>query len=556
MPILTGVQGFTNLTQQARLALETGSAPGESLLLAQTTVASTMSLTTQPNTISATTGMHLHFYVIGNTTTGTVVITGTGPSGAVTSITYHVPIAPQNAQGFSEFTTKEAFLTVTASSIVTTGMTGGQILIFGSFAGKFLLPITSDADENIHKFSPVDKRGILFKNFRVTQLIKEISLAKFDAALYPDSLWAYYMLISNTPTVTTIPAAPTSLLAATTVATTMTLTTTPVTPGEFLIFTPASNSVAGTITLSGTDQYGNAVSETITVGANNNPVYSTHRYSALTSPGTNQFATTGMSVAATLTVTGVYAWQYAFTWDGLTNLTPYSASIEVFDGVMGVVLPGTVLSEGTIDYQKEKELAFTAKGGCQDFCIVGDNSPTSTANYLSGTNPFPTIAQPTSLPFVSWPASMFIDTLPGTPGTTQNGTLLTLKFGIMTGRKWMYAGDGQQRPSFVTWDTDPDLTVDATAVFQNYQQYNTYYKPNQKFALTAQFQGTWLGNISNTSYYEQVQIIAPAKLETYHVDYSKNAVEAAFKTLTEYDFNLGYGYKASIISQTPPTYTL
>lgn len=557
MPVITGVQGQTSLTQQVRLCLETGSAPGEPLLMPLTTGASTMSLTTQPNTISATTGMHLHFFVIGNATAGNIVIVGTNPSGgAQTSIAYHVPIAPQNAQGYSEFTTKEAWATVTASSITLTTLTPCQVMVFGSFAGKFLLPITSDSEEKITKFSPQDKRGILFKNFRVTQLTKGADLSKFDAALYPDSLWAYYMLIGNTPVVTTVPAAPTSKLAATTVAATMTLTTGPASPGEFFIFTPASNSVSGTIVLSGTDNYGNAISETINVGANNNVVYSTKRYASINNAGNNKFATTGMSVSATLTVTGVFAWQYAWTYDGINNITPCSAALEVFDGVMGVVLPGTILTDGTFDWQKEKEIALTSKGMCQDFCIVGDNSPTSTANYLSGTNPFATIAQPTSLPIVSWPASFYIDALPGTPGTTQDGTMLTFKFGITTGRMWKYAGDGQQRPSFVTWDAEPDFSIDATAVFQNYQYYNSYFKSNSKFALTSTFQGNLLGKDNSNTYYEQVQIIAPVKLDTYHVDYSKNAVEAAFKTLSEYDFiSLGFAYKIVVISQTPPTYT-
>lgn len=556
MPIVTGVTGYTSLTQQSRLALETGSAPGESLLMPQTTVAATMSLTTQPNSISATTGMHLHFYCIGNTTTGTVIITGTGPGGSVTSITYHVPIAPQNSQGYSEFTTKEAFLTVSASGIATTGMTGGAIIVWGSFAGKYLLPITTDIEEKIPKFSPQDKRGILAKNFRVTQLVKEVDVAKFDAALYPDSLWAYYMLIGNTPTVTTAPASPTSLLSATTVAATMTLTTAPTSPGMFLIFTPAGNSATGTIALSGTDQYGNTVSETITVAANNNPVYSAHRYSALTSPGSNEFTTTGITGTATLAVTGVYAWTYTFTYDGINNYTPYSASLEWFNGVYGVVTPGVVLTDGTWDWQKAKEIAFTSKGMAQDYLIIGDNSPTSVANYNSGVNPFSTLAQPTSLPIVSWPGSFWIDNLPGTPGTTQTGEMLTLKIGITTGRKWIPAGDGQQRPAFVTWDAEPDFTVDGTAIAQNYAHYNQLFKSNQKFALQAQFQGNWLGTISNTAYYETVTWILPVKIDTYKDDASKSPNEFAFKNIAEYDFNsLGYYYRASITCQVPPTYT-
>lgn len=554
MPFITGTQGFTGLTQQLRLVLE--AIAGEQLLMPQTTGASTMSLTTQPNTISATTGMHLHCFIIGNTTTGTVGFVGTNASGgAQTSITYHVPIAPQNGQGYTEFTTKEAWGTVTASSITVTGLTPCQIIIFGSYAGKYLIPITSDAEEKFPKFSPSDKRGILFKNFRVVQLTKSVDLAKFDCATYPDSLWAPYMLIGNTPSITTVPAVATTKLASTIVATTMTLTTGPVSPGEFLIFAITTNTLAGTIVLNGTDNYGNAISETLTAtSAATQTLYSTKRYASLTVPGSNQFATTGLT-SAHIAVAGVFAWTYTWTMDGINNYIPYTASLEVFDGVMGIVLPGTVLTDGQWAWMKEKEIGFTGKGMCQDYCIVGDNSPTSTANYLSGVNPFGTIAQPTTLPIVSWPASFYLDAMPGTPLTTQDGSLTDFKVGITTGRKYYYTGDGFQRPSFITVESEPDFTVDATMIFQNYQYYEQYFKTNSKFALGTTFQGNLLGSASGTTYYENIQFILPVRIDSMKVDYSKNPVEATIKVISEYDFvSLGYAYRMSVTTQTPPTY--
>lgn len=552
MPMLTGVQGQTSLTQQTRLALETGSAPGESLLLAAATVAATMSLTTQPNTISATVGMHLHFYIIGATTTGTVVITGTGPSGAVTSRTYHTPVSPQNAQGFTDFTTTEAFLTVTASSIVTTGMTGAQIMVFGSFAGKFLLPISLDKEEKITHHAPQDKRGILFKNFRVVQLTKATDIAKFDSDLYPDSLWAYYMAINNTPTITTVPSSSSVKLASTAIAATMTLTSGPTSPGEFLIFTITTNTASGTIVINGTDPYGVAYgsSETVAFGSGaSQTVYSTRRYSVVNTAGANTFTTTG-GTSAHIAVGGVFAWAYAWTMDGINNLTPYSASIEAYDGVEGVVLPGTILTDATFTWSKEKEILLATKGQAQDFLIVGD--PTSTS---VGTNPFATISQPTSLPVVSWPGSFWIDAASATPPSSQDGSMLDFKFDIMTGRKWMYAGDGQQRPSFVTWDSEPDWAVDATIIYQNYQNYINYFKPNTALILTAQFQGNWLGNVSNTNYYESVTITLPCKIDTFKVDQTKNPVAGALKLIAQYDStNLGFAYKVVVQAQQPPTY--
>jgi hypothetical protein len=549
MPVMTGVQGYTGLTQQTRLVLEP--IPGEQLLMPQTVGASTMSLVTQPSAISPTTGMALHFFVIGNATAGTVVIAGTGPTGnTITSQTYHVNIAPQNNQGYTEFTTKEVFGTVNASGITVAGITPCQIIVFGSYAGKFLLPITTDAEEKIGHFSPQDKRGILAKNFRVTQLTKGASLDKFDCALYPDSLWMPYMLIGNSPNVTTVPAVPSVLLAATAKATTMTLTTGPSAPGMFLVFTLAANTLAGTIVLTGLDNYGAPATETIAIGTSQTTVYSSRRYSSLTVPGSLQFATTGLSVGATIAVSGVFAWTYTFTYDGVTNYTPYSATLEMYNGVFGYKLPYTFLSDGDFSWEKEKEISFTGKGEAQDYLIIGD--PTSTS---SGINPFASLAQPTSLPVVSWPSSFFIDTGSGTPFTTQDGSLESFKIAIATGRKSFYSGDGFQRWSNVTWDSEPDVALDATIILQNYANYINFFKPNQALILGATFTGNLLGTISGTTYYENWSWTTPARVDSWKNDSSKNPVEGTLKLLSEYNFsNLGYLYRLAVTCQQPPTY--
>jgi hypothetical protein len=500
--------------------------------------------------------MALHFYVIGNSASGTVTIAGTTPAGtSITSQTYHISPAPQNAQGFTEFTTKEVFATVTSSGITLTGglVSSCQIIVMGSYAAKFLIPITADAEEKIAHFSPPDKRGILFKNTRVSQLTKATDVGKFDSSWYPDSLWALYMLFGSSPNITPVPASPPSLLVATAKAASMTLTTAPNAPGMFLIFTIAANSVVGTITLSGLDNYGYTATETINVSTSQTTVYSTRRYSSLTIPGANQFATTGFSVGATIAVSGAFAWNFSWTYDGVNNYTPYSGCMEFFDGVMGKKLPGTIFTDGQWAWEKEKEIAFTAKGSSMDYLIVGDPNPTT---YPSGVNPFATLAQPTSVPIVSWPASWYLDPGTGTPFTTQDGSLTSFKFGFTTGRKYVYAGDGMQRPSFVTWDSEPDISLDGTMIFQNYANYINFFKQNQALILGANFQGNLLGSISGTPYYEGMQWIVPAKIDTAKADASKNPVELPLKFLSEYSFaNLGYAFKVSCISQTPPTYT-
>ncbi len=559
MPIITGVTGYTGLTQQVRLVLEPTA--GEQVLMPLTTGASTMSLTTQPNTLSATTGMHLHFYIYGNATAGTITITGTNiAGGALSSITYHVPIAPQNNQGYSEFTTSEVFGTVTASNIVLSTLTPCQVMVWGSYAAKFLLPITSDSEEKITHYSPPDKRGILFKNFRVTQLTKGTDVAKFDADTYADQLWQPYMAIGNTPTITTVPASATTKLASTAIASPMTLTTGPVAPGEFFIFAITGNTASGTIVIGGVDQYGNsyASNETITfTSAATQTVYSARRYSSINTNanGTKTFVTTG-GTSSSIAVMGYFASTFTWTYDGLTNLTPYTAGLEVYDGVMGVCLPNFGLTDCLWTWDKQKSIMFTSKGFAQDFCIVGDNAPTSTANYLSGTNPFATIAQPQAQPYTSWPASFYIDSgNGGTSFTTQEGGLLTFKAGITTGRKPWYSGDGQQRWSNVTWDTEPDFTVDGTMVMQTYLYLNNYYKNNTPMLMGVTFQGTLLGMISNVATYETIKFTFPMKFDTVHRDFAKNPVELAFKNISEYSFGSGFAYKVAWTAQLPPTYT-
>jgi hypothetical protein len=358
-----------------------------------------------------------------------------------------------------------------------------------------------------------------------------------------------YMLISNTPTITTVPASPTVLLAATAKAATMTLTSAPAAPGQFLIFTIAGNSLAGTITITGgTDNYGAPASETIAISASATTVYSSRRYSALP---TNQFATTGLSASGvTIGVTGVYAWNYTFTYDGVTNYTPYSATIEEYNGVFGYKLPYSFFSDGDFSWEKEKEIAFTAKGEAQDYLVIGD--PTSTTG---GTNPFGTLAQPTSLPVVSWPSSFFVDTGSGTAFTTQDGSLETFKISITTGRKSFRSGDGFQRWNNVTWDSEPDIALDASIVVANYQNYVNFFKTNQSLILGTTFQGNLLGTISGTTYYESISWTLPAKFDTWKTDMSKNPVEGTLKLMSEYNFsNLGYLYRCSWTAQVPPTY--
>ncbi len=542
--------GNSGLLSKVGLVLETN--PGEQLLLAATTVASATSVTNNPSAVGmATTGGHVHYYVAGNTATGTITTTGTDPSGnSINEVSGTIPVAPQNLPGYTEYTTKKAFKTVTSVAYGGAGLTNGMITIYASQAAKFLAPIDCVAKEDLPPFSPKDHRGIAFKNIRIQQLDKFVKIDKFDGSLYPNSLWFPYTCVSNNPTITTSHTA-TSLKTATAVSgAPYTLTSQPSAPGQFLIFTTSGNLVSGSITITGAavDNNGVAGGETITIPASDGTFYSTKRYSSIAASG---ITVSGMTAAATITITGVFSWDYAFTNDG-QNINLYSAMLEWFNGTSGICLPYSIFADASLDWQKDKELMITAKGESQDFLTVGDVTATA-----MGTNPFTTLSQPGDLPMVGWPGTFYIDTLPsGTPFTTQFTDFLTFKIALSTAQKGYHTGDGAQRWSRATRDTGkpPSLDWDATVDFQNHLQYQNF-KKNQALVFGAQFFGSFLGSLSAVNYYEYWQFTLPSRYVAYDVDPSKDKVEANVKGECVYSETLGYCYKLVVRTATPPTYT-
>lgn len=536
------------------LALEPTGASGRQLLLAATAVAATLSLTTQP---SGGQGMHLCVVVQGNLTTGTVAIAGTAVGGgSINETSYTFVQAPQSNLGYQVWTTKQAFNTVSASGVTTTSLNNATIAIYGIYAGKYLVPVDMDSEDKLPLYSPNDKRGLAVKNVRLVQLDKTVGIDKFDSSMYPSAdLWFGYAFVSNNPTITTVPASPTVLLASTAFASTMSLTTQPKYPAQrlVLVVTGCGSQAAGTITLTGLDQNGLAATEVINTPANaaaNKTYYTANRYSAINASAI--VCSSALSGGTgSLAVSGVFAWNYLFTCDGI-NLGLSSLALEWYTGADGIVIPYGIMQDASIDWQKDKEMKLTAKGEAQDFLPVGNILATS---INANGNPFATMTQPIDLPVVSWPGVFWIDPLEGgTPGTTVYNDMQTLKFNLKTGQKLYHTGDGLQVASRLTHDpieADFDLTVD----FQNEAEYIQFLQAGKR-ALVAQFIGDWIGqSAGNLPIYEFWQLVLPAKYETYKRDTSKDHVEAAIKGLIEYDFSLGYYYTLQIQSVLAPTYT-
>src|SRR5581483_7125127 len=93
--------------------MEPTAAPGRQTLLAETTISSPMSLTTQPNATNAQALMYLHIVVKGATASGTVAIAGKKADGSTAVTETSTTLAAATAlQPNSEYCTSATFCTV------------------------------------------------------------------------------------------------------------------------------------------------------------------------------------------------------------------------------------------------------------------------------------------------------------------------------------------------------------------------------------------------------------------------------------------------------------
>jgi len=375
------------------IVLESLTTPGLVTLFSGA-VAGTLSLTTQP---SGSTGMHLLVTVQGNTATGTVAIAGTVLSGSSPETTPTIPIPPAGQNSLVtafEYVTTNVYSAVNSSGVTCTGLTNGVITIYGIQAAKFLVPSIADIEKDYKYHTPKEARGLLDAETSMQQTLIEAKIGKIEQSLYPeDSLFLGYMGVSQSPGVATIPASPTSLKTTTAVSSfPVSLTAQPTTPGMKLIFVVTGSSAVGTITISGTNQFGMAASETVTANGNgsngNGTYYSANVYSAV---ATNGLGATGLT-SGSIATTGVFGWQYTFTPD---LLALYSAALEWYTGTDSHAIPWGFLTDIEIDFGVDKEVKVSYKGNCQDKLPIGDRTtnPMSTSRVVA-------LGQPTDLPMI------------------------------------------------------------------------------------------------------------------------------------------------------------
>ncbi len=301
---------------------------------------------------------------------------------------------------------------------------------------------------------------------------------KWTSAIYADDqIWIARMLISGSPTFTTLPIAPTTLLAATAIAATMSLTTQPNAAADgalakilqLTLSNATTSTTAVTFTITGTDVNGNPLSETVTFSAGTQTAsYQGGGAAALTSTlwTKNYFKTvtaSGITTSAQpagdqLAVAGVNAFQAVFLSD-MTASTLYSATGEYFDGSVAWQLPGLVLSKGDWSATMGKSFDFSGDALAQQKKQLGSGTVgalTSLTDAIIG-------HIPTRL------AQVWADPIGTTPGTTLlSARAIDWKLSLDNTVKLIKAADGTPYPNAVGRDYYGDkLTMETTLLLNS-----------------------------------------------------------------------------------------
>lgn len=539
-------------TQRGTLALfiEPASNQGRQLLLAETTVG-TLSLTTQPNGILAGCHMHLFISVKGATATGTVTIAGKKSDGStvVTETTPTIPAATTAIPHY-DYCTSGSYNTVNASGITVSGLTNATITVFGIYQGTKLVPCTWETKEKFDYIDPKDQRGIQYGTTRLTQAVKHITLDKFDVeSFYPDTdLWYGFSVWNNNPTVTTIPASPTTKMASTAVASApFTLTTPPAAPGEMLQLVVTSTAVYGTITVAGTNQFGQAITETVVCYGGAGTFYTTNVFATVNASGVSLTGLTGGSLA----INGIFGTQWTFNI-GTPTAAVNALAFGMFSGTDSAVYPYGLIDSSDLEMDASKDIKLTCKCTTQDMIALGNRTTT-----LLSTTRLPTLGQPWDMPTAGWSTLIYIDALSGTSFSTVYNDLQTVKISVPTGWKPTYTATNSQLYSRAYQDGSAiKVKFDALVDFTDLNQYEQW-RQNQKQLVGIKFinkQTGYIGNTAGTLNYKSWQLLLPAKFDTFERDRSKEKVEAKVSGIAEYEPTLGYAAQLVIINQVGQNY--
>lgn len=546
-----GFEGASNATTNGRLPL-----------FGPAVVALSQSLTTQP-TVNATKtqGMRLLVVVQGlaSGAAATLTFAGKGPDGvtAVSEATTNISLATADSNGMYYYLTKAVYGSVNASGVSASSISGALanalITIHGISSAKWLVPCDFKVTPDYDNFSPADNRGLYDEDVRMIQLDKHVTW-EASGSYYPeDDQWFLHGGIASVTTPSTpasLPASPIVLMAATafsSLSAPFGVTTQPSFPGMQIVLTVAGGNVlAGTVSITGPDRWGNMQSEVVSIPGTTGTFYSFYTYASFTN---TSFSITGFTGTATLAIAGVFAFNGIYTpTDTLQILCG-----EHFDGVVSAVLPYMGIEEWSLEYDVKSAMKFTAKGFAQDYIPVGDLTLTTMA-----TNQFGPYVQPVDFPGASWPGAFYIDSLGGTPGTTSAFNvfdILTFKVTGTTGlvpywistQSQLYARVGRKQRKTV-WEADID--------FVNYIAFRQY-ESFTKGLFTAQFRvEPYLGNNAGALVRKQLQFVLPSRRVKFAREKGEEKVVGKVSGTCEYEPSLGYSFQASLINQNNPNYAL
>lgn len=510
-------------------------------LLAPTAVIATVSGITAP---TGSTGMKIYVKLTGFTTSGTFTINGTATPGADATVTVAALTAQQTQSAQLadfEYVSIGAYTAIT--NITTTGLANGTISVFGIQAAKFNTPVTTfKSERKVPVYSPNEHTGLMARDKRLIQTHNDTAIANFDSDFYGDlSLYWVYALVGS-PTWTSLPAAPASIVASATIIASMTIANQPTAPGMKLIIAATTFTGSPSITITGTVNGVAGVSEVVTITANGT-YYSANVYSALTSIG-------GTTNGTTLVITGVFGWKGTAT----SESTRQSLAIEHFDGSASWIHPFGVMTDGDMEINAKAEIKLTMKGMAQDKLAVGDR----TTNPLQVSRSTSIAAPLADMPIAGWQTQIYMDPITGTAQTTIFLDIDEVVKVIIKAPVELHYTFNNQQPFTRAYPIKPELTVDLSYDILNLLQWEQF-RQNLKQYLVIATLGRLIGTTGGTTYYEGWTWTLPGRYDGVYLqegDPAKGNTYAKPVWRCEYDSGISAAYQLSIITQNPPTYNL
>ena len=544
----------TAVKQTSAFGFEPAASQGRQPIFVQTVIASTQSATNQPQ---GTTGIRPYIEVRGLSAgaAATITIAGLKTDGvtAVTDTSPNISQATADPDGVFRWCSTKVYGSINASGItassIVTSLASATLVVYGFVAAKWLVPSDFHAVEELPEFSPPDFRGIFDEDIRMAQLAKKVTW-DLKSGVYSDAdQFFVYASIANA----TSPATPASLPSTPTVlhanaafsvyGASFTLTTQPTAPDMGLQFVIASNALAGTFTIPGTNRNGQAISEvvSVTAGTPNGTFYSQFSYASV---GT--ITVTGFTSTGTLTINGVNA--YNPVWNPTDTLATLGG--EWYDGTDSKVLSFMACTDFEVTYDVEKELQFVLKGEAQDMQPIGDRS-----RALITTSDFPAYTQPTDFVDVGWPALFWLDPINGIGQTTQWLDIITFKLVGVTGQKLYMTANGIQVLNRIGRKRRK-TTFECEIDYQNVQL-ESKYRAFQKQIIYVKFQQPfyYLGNSGGAgSFYKYIQFALYPRMVKFALDPKDEKVMAKISGTCEYEPSVGYAFNVSMLNQNNPNY--